>query len=286
VDLAPVVESTVDALRVAGQVEHQLSCRLDPAWVLADRTRIEQVIGNLVTNALKYTPHGGTVDIELAAEGGEACLTVRDSGVGIGPELMPRLFDIFVQGPVSIDRSRGGLGIGLSLVRSLVSLHGGTIAAESEGPGKGSTFTLRLPLLPGNRRTAREPDAVRAAPARPALSTVLLIDDNEDARRMLSAQLTTAGYRVLEASDGIEGIAMARTQKPELSIVDIGLPGMDGYQIAASLRADPAMRGMRLIALTGYGQETDRRRALDAGFDDHFVKPLKFDELTRSLAST
>jgi signal transduction histidine kinase len=156
VDLAAVVESTVDALRIAGRVEHRLGCRLEPSWVLADRTRIEQVVGNLVTNALKYTPKDGTIDITLENEDGEACLSVRDSGMGIAPELMPQLFDIFVQGKVSLDRAQGGLGIGLSLVRSLVALHGGTISAESAGAGQGSSFTLRLPLLDeGGRRQPR-----------------------------------------------------------------------------------------------------------------------------------
>jgi CheY-like chemotaxis protein len=156
----------------------------------------------------------------------------------------------------------------------------------SEGAGKGSTFTLRLPLLAGNRPAAPAPEAAHAGPVHADPSTVLLIEDNDDARSMLSAQLSSAGYRVLEASNGIEGIAIARSARPALSIVDIGLPGMDGYQVAAHLRADPAMRAMRLVALTGYGQESDRQRALDAGFDRHFVKPLKFEELARSLASS
>ena len=281
VELAGVVESTVDALRVAGRVEHTLACRLEPAWVRADRTRIEQVIGNLVTNALKYTPSGGTIDIALAAQDGQACLTVRDDGVGIAPELMPKLFDIFVQGAVSLDRSQGGLGIGLSLVRSLVALHGGSIHADSAGSGQGSTFTLCLPLL---AQDALPRAAVTPAPTATPYSTVLLIEDNDDARRMLAAQLATAGYRVLEADNGAEGVALARRERPGLAIVDIGLPGMDGYQVAQQLRGDPATRAMRLVALTGYGQESDRKRALDAGFDEHRVKPMRFEELGSVLA--
>ncbi|MFC0253730.1 hybrid sensor histidine kinase/response regulator [Massilia consociata] len=286
VDLAAVVESTVDALRIAGKVEHQLSCRLEPAWVLADRTRIEQVVGNLVTNALKYTPPGGTIDITLANSGEEAVLAVRDTGVGIAPELMPQLFDIFVQGKVSLDRSQGGLGIGLSLVRSLVALHGGTIGAESEGSGRGSTFTLRLPLLDSQApvAAAAPASAARGQGAR-ATSTILLIEDNIDARQMLAAQLATSGYRVLEADNGGDGIALARRERPDLAIVDIGLPGMDGYQVAAQLRREPLLAHMRLIALTGYGQEADRKHALAAGFDEHLVKPLKFDELMELLGA-
>ncbi|WP_051933517.1 ATP-binding protein [Massilia sp. BSC265] len=282
VDLAAVIESTVDALRIAGKVEHRLGCRLEPAWVLADRTRIEQVVGNLVTNALKYTPKGGTIDITLTNGGGEACLAVRDSGVGIAPELMPQLFDIFVQGKVSLDRAQGGLGIGLSLVRSLVALHGGSISAESAGTGQGSTFILRLPLLdegdgdtPGATAKPTQ-DASLGAP-------ILLIEDNQDARQMLAAQLATMGYRVLEADNGLDGLALARRERPGLAIVDIGLPGMNGYEIAAQMRRDPALEQVRLVALTGYGQEADRRRALDAGFDAHLVKPLKFEDLAALL---
>ena len=284
VDLAAVVESVVDALRVAGRIEQQLDCRLEPAWVLGDRTRIEQVVGNLVTNALKYTPAQGRIEIALEAGEDEACLTVHDSGVGIAPDLMPTLFETFVQGAVSLDRAQGGLGIGLSLVRSLVTLHGGTIAAASEGSGKGSTFTLCLPLLKEGTETAVVESAPPAAARESVVSTVLLIEDNNDARHMLSAQLSAAGYRVFEADNGVDGIALARRERPDLAIVDIGLPGMNGYQIAARLRRDPDTRMLRLVALTGYGQEADRQLALNAGFDAHFAKPLQFESLADILA--
>ena len=282
VELSAVVESTVAALRMAGRVQHTLTTRLEPAWVRADRTRIEQVVTNLVTNALKYTPPGGAIEIALEAHAGkgQAVLTVLDDGVGIAPDLMPRLFDIFVQGKVSLDRSQGGLGIGLSLVRSLVTLHGGSIDAASAGTGQGSVFTLRLPLL----EHALVDTPAAAAPARTAPATVLLVEDNEDARRMLAAHLEASGYSVLEADNGIDGLALAHEARPGLAILDIGLPGLDGYQLAARLRADAATRPMRLIALTGYGQASDRERALEAGFDAHLVKPVKFDELGRELA--
>jgi signal transduction histidine kinase/CheY-like chemotaxis protein len=282
VELSAVVESTVAALRMAGRVQHTLTTRLEPAWVRADRTRIEQVVTNLVTNALKYTPPGGAIEIALEAHAGkgQAVLTVLDDGVGIAPDLMPRLFDIFVQGKVSLDRSQGGLGIGLSLVRSLVTLHGGSIDAASAGTGQGSVFTLRLPLL----EHALVDTPAAAAPARTAPATVLLVEDNEDARRMLAAHLEASGYSVLEADNGIDGLALAHEARPGLAILDIGLPGLDGYQLAARLRADAATRPMRLIALTGYGQASDRERALEAGFDAHLVKPVKFDELARELA--
>jgi signal transduction histidine kinase len=285
VELASVVEAVVDALRMAGRIEQQLDCRLAPAWVLGDRTRIEQVVGNLVTNALKYTPAQGRIEIELKAGEEEACLIVHDSGVGIAPELMPTLFETFVQGAVSLDRAQGGLGIGLSLVRSLVTLHGGTVTAASEGNGKGSTFTLCLPLLKEGAQTAAVVEsAPPAAASESAVSTVLLIEDNNDARHMLSAQLSAAGYQVFEADNGVDGIALARRERPDLAIVDIGLPGMNGYQIAARLRRDPDTRMLRLVALTGYGQEADRQLALNAGFDAHFAKPLQFESLADILA--
>ena len=284
VELSAVVESTVAALRVAGRVQHTLTTRLEPAWVRADRTRIEQVVMNLVTNALKYTPPGGAIDIALETRAGEALLTVLDNGVGIAPDLMPRLFDIFVQGKVSLDRSQGGLGIGLSLVRSLVTLHGGSIDAESAGTGQGSVFTVRLPLLKQSPAATPAPAPLQPGAARAAPATVLLVEDNEDARRMLAAHLEASGYSVLEADNGIDGLALAHEARPGLAILDIGLPGLDGYQLAARLRADAATRPMRLIALTGYGQASDRERALEAGFDAHLVKPVKFDELARELA--
>jgi len=292
VELAAVVESVVDALRVAGRIEHRLECRLEPAWIRGDRTRIEQVIGNLVTNAIKYTPAQGSIDIALTVEGDEACLVVRDSGVGIAPELMSTLFDTFVQGAVSLDRAQGGLGIGLSLVRSLVALHGGTVSAASEGSGKGSTFTLRLPLQRAMEEGGQAPELAPAAAAaavtttttQAPVSTVLLIEDNDDARHMLAAQLAATGYRVLEADNGVDGIALARRERPDLAIVDIGLPGMNGYQIAAHLRRDPSKRPLRLVALTGYGQEADRQLAFNAGFDAHFPKPLQFEALVEILS--
>jgi signal transduction histidine kinase len=288
VELAAVVESVVDALRVAGRIEQQLSCRLEPAWIRADRTRIEQVVGNLVSNAIKYTPAHGSIEIVLTVEAGEACLVVRDSGVGIAPELMSTLFDTFVQGAVTLDRAQGGLGIGLSLVRSLVALHGGSIGATSAGNDQGSTFTLRLPLQREIAHAGEDGQVPELAPGpavqQPAVSTVLLIEDNDDARHMLAAQLAVTGYRVLEADNGVDGVVLARRERPDLAIVDIGLPGMNGYQIAAHLRRDPAMRGLRLVALTGYGQEADRQLAFNAGFDAHFAKPLQFEALAEILA--
>jgi signal transduction histidine kinase/CheY-like chemotaxis protein len=284
VELSALVQAALDALRVAGRIAHTVHYQGEPVWVEADRTRLEQIVTNLLTNALKYTPAGGRIDIALSAEASEAVLVVRDSGVGIAPELMPRLFDIFVQGNVSLDRSQGGLGIGLALVHQLVTLHRGSIGAASDGPGKGSTFTVRLPRLAREADVAEEGAGRTAAPPGQRPSSVLLIEDNDDVRGMLAANLSAAGYRVLEASNGASGIPLAKAFLPPASIIDIGLPGMDGYEIAARLRKDPATSHIRLIALTGYGQEADRRRALDAGFDRHLVKPPQLDELIDCLA--
>ncbi|MEW6372496.1 MAG: ATP-binding protein [Pseudomonadota bacterium] len=285
VELSAVVASALEALRVAGKLAgHALHCDIRPVWVNADRTRLEQVVSNLVGNALKYTPEGGRVEVTLDEADGEARLVVRDTGVGIGPELMPRLFDIFVQGSVSLDRSQGGLGIGLALVNNLVKLHGGTIGAHSEGQGKGSSFTVRLPRLPAPAATL-EACGPQAAPAGTTPSTVLVIEDNEDARHMLAAHLSASGYRVLEAADGHQGVTLALADRPSLAIVDIGLPGIDGYQVAERLRAAPQTNGITLIALTGYGQEADRERARAAGFDHHLVKPLRIEQLQGCLAS-
>jgi signal transduction histidine kinase/CheY-like chemotaxis protein len=284
VELSALVQAAVDALRVAGKIAHTVNYQGEPVWVEADRTRLEQIVTNLLTNALKYTPAGGRIDIEVSAEASEAVLVVRDSGIGIAPELMPHLFDIFVQGSVSLDRSQGGLGIGLALVHQLVTLHAGSIGAASEGPGKGSTFTVRLPRLAHAEGSLDEGAGGASVPPGQQASTVLLIDDNDDVRGMLAANLSAAGFRVLEASNGASGIPMAKAHLPPASIIDIGLPGMDGYEIAARLRKDPATSHIRLIALTGYGQEADRQRALEAGFDRHMVKPAQLDELIDCLA--
>jgi len=281
IELSALVQSVLDARGLAGVVSHSLTYRGEEVWVQGDRTRMEQVVTNLIGNALKYTPEGGSIDIAVTATATHACLTVRDTGVGIAPELMPRLFDIFVQGNVTIDRPQGGLGIGLSLVHQLVTLHQGTIEAASEGVGKGSTFKLCLPRALARTDLAAREAFVADTPRHSG--TVLIIDDNEAVRTMTVANLSAAGYTMLEAANGIDGIALAGQQPLRAVIVDIGLPGMDGYQIASALRADPLTADLRLVALTGYGLEADRKRAFAAGFDAHFVKPADFPRLVASL---
>lgn len=279
VDLRKSVQATVDALRAAGRNDHLLTLELEPVWVLADRTRIDQVVNNLVTNALKYTPSGGSIHVRVYAEQGDAVLVVRDTGIGISSDLLPRLFDIFIQGAVSLDRSEGGLGIGLSLVRYLVQRHGGTITAESAGPGHGSVFTVRLPKI----ATPVFEEAGLKDEWHAPRCTVLLVEDNDDTRTVLAAKLSAMGVRVLEAADGREGVQRAIAEIPDVAIVDVGLPIMNGYELARHLRAEERTRDIGLIALTGYGQDTDRQNALAAGFDVHLVKPVRFDLLTETI---
>ncbi|MDB5842147.1 MAG: integral rane sensor hybrid histidine kinase [Herminiimonas sp.] len=279
-DLAEVAQSCVDALHASGRTEHrQVVVRTLGAWVNADRTRLEQIINNLLGNALKYTPAGGRIDVEVYPEKESAVLVVNDSGTGISPDLLPRVFDLFAQGAATLDRAQGGLGIGLTLVRQLVTMHGGEVSASSDGPGKGSRFTVRLSLVSDPR--VRAPDHV--AQSAGGSRCVLLIEDNVDSREMMAMMLSMHGHRVLETGKGSDGLRLAAMEKPDVAIIDIGLPGMNGLEIARRLRVDDATREIGLIALTGYGQEADRQSALAAGFDMHLVKPVETERLLNSL---
>nr|WP_308633593.1 response regulator [Massilia sp. YIM B02443] len=279
-DLANLVGSCLETFRATGRTAgYGISVELEPGWVDGDPTRLEQIVSNLLDNALKYTPSGGNIAIALGRADGQVVFTVRDTGVGIPAELLPHVFDVFVQGAISIDRSQGGLGIGLSLVRRLVELHGGSVACTSAGAGLGSCFEIRLPQAQA-AVAAAPAEVVRGADGKP---TVLLIEDNEDGREMMATMLEVHGFPVLQAADGLQGVAQALQQVPDAALVDIGLPGIDGYEVARRLRADPATRAIRLIALTGYGLEEDQRRVLEAGFDRHLVKPVAIDLLLDAL---
>jgi signal transduction histidine kinase len=281
IDLANLVGTCLDTFRATGRTaSFQLATELEACWVDGDPTRLEQIATNLIDNALKYTPAGGSIHIGIARVGDEAVLTVRDSGVGIAADLLPHVFDVFVQGTISIDRSQGGLGIGLSLVRRLVELHGGSVSASSAGSGGGSTFEIRLPRV----EAALAAEASTQAVAGPAKPTVLLIEDNDDGREMMATMLASFGYPVLQARDGLDGVRMALDQRPDVALVDIGLPGIDGYEVARRLRDAPDTRELRLIALTGYGLAEDQRRVLEAGFDLHMVKPVDVATLLDQLA--
>ena len=250
-------------------------------WVTADTTRIEQVIANLVTNALKFTASGGVITIEVGREAEAAVVRVRDTGAGIDPTLLPRVFDLFVQGDTSLDRSKSGLGIGLALVRQVVLLHGGSVAAHSDGPGTGAVFTVRLPLAPVPR-----PD-VSAAPETPAATRrlkILIVDDQPDLADLIALLAETMGHEARALYDGTDALAAARAQVPDVMFVDIGMPVMNGYEVARRVREDAQLGGVRLVALTGYGREEDRIRVLDAGFDLHLTKPVSDTQLRDVLA--
>jgi signal transduction histidine kinase/CheY-like chemotaxis protein len=281
-NLAEAVRRSVNALDAAGRTDgHVVEVTAEPLWLRADPARLDQMLSNLVSNALKYTPPGGRVHIDVTHEGDDALVRVRDDGVGISPELLPRLFDAFSQGPRGLDRQEGGLGVGLALVQRLAQLHGGGIEARSEGPGRGSEFVLRLPLL------ARPVDGLRRAESpRPGeRRRVLVVEDNEDVRAALRALLEHSGHVVYEAADGQAGIDAALRVKPDVVLIDIGLPRVDGYEVARTLRARREVlgAGLRLVAVTGYGQPADQRRAREAGFDEHLVKPVDPAALQRAL---
>ncbi|MBQ5939806.1 response regulator [Massilia sp. AB1] len=280
-DLANLVASCLETFRATGRTAgYRIAVDLSPGWVDGDPTRLEQIVSNLLDNALKYTPSGGSIDIGLGREGEDVVLSVRDSGVGIPSELLPHVFDVFVQGAISIDRSQGGLGIGLSLVRRLIELHGGSVSADSSGAGNGSTFVIRLPRTEPVLQSAPQEDARNDGAGKPS---VLLIEDNEDGREMMATMLAAHGYPVFQAGDGLAGVAAATAHRPEAALVDIGLPGIDGYEVARRLRADPATQSIKLIALTGYGLAEDQRRVFEAGFDLHLVKPVNIDRLLEAL---
>jgi signal transduction histidine kinase/response regulator RpfG family c-di-GMP phosphodiesterase len=276
---------------VQGAVEekdHRLDVTLpgEPVYLEADPTRLEQILTNLLNNAIKYTEPGGRIALTAERDNGDVVLRVRDTGVGIAPEMLPTIFDLFIQGDRSLARSQGGLGIGLSLVRSLVQLHGGSVQATSEGLGKGSEFCIRLPALVD--RPAPAPVDGEGSPSHPSAGRrvrILVVDDNDAAADSLAMLLRLWGHEVHTVYDGTTALEAASTQRPELVFMDIGLPGMDGYEVARLLRQRWDRNKMVLVAITGYGQEEDRRRAREAGFDLHMVKPVDPDQLQEVLAS-
>jgi signal transduction histidine kinase/ActR/RegA family two-component response regulator len=268
---------------VAGLVSPRHPVRVDAesAWVSADETRLDQIIGNLISNALKYTPAGGEVSARVRVEGSDAVLEVIDTGDGIPAALLPHVFEPFVQGERTPDRTHGGLGLGLALVKRLVEMHGGSVRAASKGPGRGSTFTVHLPCIaapPALPSSVRE--GTTMTPRR-----LLVVEDNADAREVLATALRLDGHEVHEAADGHAGLAAAVRLVPDIALIDVGLPGLDGYEVAQGIRSTQAGAAMLLVALTGYGQAEDRRRALAAGFDVHLVKPVAPERLAEVLSS-
>jgi PAS domain S-box-containing protein len=287
IDLSPVVAGAVEAVRpLLEERKHELNVSLTNGGLRleADPLRLEQILVNLLTNAAKYTDAGGKIALTARQEGTDVVIRVRDTGMGITPELLPRVFDLFAQGDRTMARSEGGLGIGLTLVQKLAEMHGGSVAAASEGPGRGSEFTVRLPALVGPAGRKPEPRETLPRVARRG-SRVLVVDDNLDSARGLSRLLKLLGHDIAVAHDGEAALELARAHRPEIVLLDIGLPGMDGYEVARRLRTEECCHDALIIAVTGYGQPEDLRRSREAGFDHHLVKPVDYDTLITLFAS-
>jgi len=282
VDLDAIARQVVETHAptfAAAQLELRFEQTGPRVTVDADRARLEQILTNLLMNAAKYTPAGGRVVLRVARTDGSAVVEVMDNGVGISPADLPRIFELFAQADESLERSRGGLGIGLTLARSLANLHGGSLDARSDGPGRGSVFTLRLPAVERHATTA----AVAADPEPTPMRTILLVEDNRDNRESLRELLELQGHVVHVAADGVEGLRRAIELRPEVALLDIGLPSLSGYDLAGRIRAALG-DSIALVALTGYGQPEHRRRALASGFDAHITKPIDIADLQRLLA--
>lgn len=273
VALRAALEQALEAVRpsVANR-QHRLEvhCDADPI-VRGDRTRLTQVFTNLLNNACKYTPSGGTITVRLEAQDNQAKLCVSDTGVGIPLDLLPRIFDLFTQDKRALDRSEGGLGLGLAIARQLVEMHRGTIVAESAGRGSGSTFSVTLPLFRGGMAGAAD------------TATVLIIDDNRDAAMTLKTMLELEGHVCAVAHDGESGLARARELLPDVILLDIGLPGIDGYTVVREIRRDDDLDGVVVAAVTGYSADSDERRALEAGCNLHLTKPVTIEDLRRVI---
>jgi CheY-like chemotaxis protein/two-component sensor histidine kinase len=284
-ELGGIVERAIESTRpLIDQHKHTLAVSrpADPLWLRADPTRLEQVIVNLLNNAAKYTKEGGQIWLTAQQEGHEVVLRVRDTGVGIAPELLSHIFDLFTQAERTLDRSQGGLGIGLSLVQQLVALHRGTVEAHSKGVGHGSEFIVRLPALspPTESLAASETTQQPVQPSR-----ILVVEDNHDAADMLVLMLQTFGHEAHAAYSGQSALEMAVQYQPDVVLLDIGLPEMNGYEVARRLREHPQTNEVWILVMTGYGQESDRQRTQEAGFNYHLVKPVNSRTLRDLLAT-
>jgi PAS domain S-box-containing protein len=281
--LSQIVTKAVDSVRRAiDEPRHELCVDVasEPIWVDADPTRLEQVLVNLLTNAAKFTPRGGRIEVTARRDAGQAVVRVKDTGIGMSAELLPHVFGLFVQADRSLERTKGGLGIGLALVRQLVALHGGSVSAFSAGPGQGSEFVVRLPLLTHEHRER----PVAPAPSATRRLRVLVVDDQRDMADVMTVLVEMLGHEAHAAYDGKSGLAAARERPPDLILVDIGMAGMSGYEFARLVRREPALASTRLVAVTGYGRPEDRERAREAGFDRHLTKPVVESTLQAVLA--
>jgi PAS domain S-box-containing protein len=286
-DIRGVVNLAVESVQpLIARRKHQLSLSVpsEPVWLQADPARLEQVVVNLLNNAAKYTDEGGRIRLTVQQEGDQVVLRVRDSGVGIAGDLLPRIFDLFAQADRSLDRSQGGLGIGLSLAQRLVELHRGTIEAHSEGLGKGSEFSVRFPVLLSEAVQLPAASTETVEQPEPA-GRVLVVDDSVDAADTIALILEVSGYEVRTAYTAQTALEAAIAYRPTIVLLDIGLPDMDGYEVARRLRQHPEMKQVQLVALTGYGQQSDRQLSEEAGFDYHMVKPIDPEKLQELLAT-
>jgi PAS domain S-box-containing protein len=288
VALAEVVRSAIETARpliAAARHELTLSLPTQPLWLDADPLRLSQVLVNLLNNAAKYTPDGGRIELTAEVAGDEVTLSVRDNGIGIGADALPRIFDPFTQARSASEHAQGGLGIGLALVSQLAALHGGRAEARSGGPGQGSEFRVTLPLAEAPEPVVHAIHSVRSAKRASGLrGPVLVVDDNRDAAESLALLLRSRGVRVETAFDGAEALDVARRLEPAVVLLDLGMPGMDGFEVAQRLRAEPACRDARLVALTGWNQPSVREQCARAGFDHHVVKPVQLEALEQLLA--
>jgi PAS domain S-box-containing protein len=287
-DISAMLAQAIESSRAVFDAKrHTLEVNLlsEPMRVNGDMTRLSQVILNLLHNAAKYTPEGGRIQINTARDGDHVVIKVRDNGIGMPAYLIDKVFDLFIQGGRTLDRSEGGLGIGLTLVQRIVAMHGGRVEAASDGVGKGSEFTVWLPILSNEWREPKssadqDPQSRLGATRR----RVLVVDDNKDSAESMAVLLRLAGHEVDTAHDGLAALSCAVRSRPEVVLLDIGLPGMNGYDVAKEIRSSAGCDGIRLVAMTGYGQEEDRRHAIEAGFDAHFVKPLSVDDIAEIIS--
>lgn len=281
-DAASVVQRAIASVRPLVETHrHELSIEMAPVAMplVGDATRLQQIVVNLLTNAAKYTPEGGKIRLSAAPEQGEVVLRVSDNGIGISPQMLPRVFDLFSQVDASLDRSEGGLGIGLTLVRRLVEMHGGTIAATSDGAGRGSQFTVRLPLAKPLAAHVKGGTTVTNLPEPKDALRVLIVDDSQSVTTILGRLLESKGYIVEVAHDGRDGLEATKRFDPQVVLLDIGLPRLSGYDVAKQLRAAEVGKEVTIIALSGYGREEDHQQSVEAGFDHHLVKPVSLEKL-------
>jgi CheY-like chemotaxis protein/two-component sensor histidine kinase len=282
VELSQVIQHAVQTIQpLIDESGHELTVSImsGPVTVNADPTRLEQVLVNLLNNAAKYTPRGGKMSIEVTSHESEVVISVSDTGDGIAPENLASVFDLFVQANRTLARSEGGLGIGLTLVRQLVEMHGGRVQAFSEGHSRGSRFVVHLPIMGGE--SCRAP--ITQIGNDPQRCRIVIVEDNADTREMLRCLLAMDGHEVAVAADGLSGVDAILSLRPDIALVDIGLPGIDGFELAEQVRAADRNRQIRLVAVTGYGQIGDMQQALNAGFDRHLVKPVKHEALIEVL---